>query len=284
MTSTTIPNLLTKLNIILATGFLALSLPLLAINSNASAASSDMRDCDTNAVIRCGVGSVDELQRKFNNNSDIRFIFRQFSITTTEVGSMDTTVQSGTVTKSGDVKVDGKVVATGAMTAGRIRLSSGDQQVGSGKNTFFIRSTSTSFNQNSLNAFVAMKDGRFQFAVLTSCGNPVRANAVTKTVAKTQPKQAQPAPTTVVQQQQTQVNQQVVNNQINTPPAPTTTVAAAPAPAPQPAPQPAPAPTGKGEQPLPDTGPGSVVGIASATTIAAGVGHLFYTKMRRRLF
>jgi hypothetical protein len=164
---------------------------------------SSPRDCDDNAMIRCGALTTEELAMKYQS-SGVGPIYARFGITGKEVSDMNTTAVAGTVTKAGQVMVDGKVVATGAVTAGRQNMP-GSTQDSSGGITFYQRPPSVSFASNSLPAFVVMENGKFSFAIIASCGNPVKA-------------------TPVVQ------------------PAPTPTPAPAPSPIPTPAPQPQPQP------------------------------------------
>ncbi len=153
------------------------------------------QDCDNNAVVYCGAQTQAELQQKIatgdGKNGDIRQIYTQYGISTSQI---DRTV-NGTVTKDGKVIVNGQTVATGAQSVGRQFIPGSTQQ-----GTVYIRPTSVSFKQDSLEAFVYMPNGTFAWAILKSCGNPVVANAVPKPVTPTvkptpPPPAPQPAPT-----------------------------------------------------------------------------------------
>lgn len=87
-------------------------------STGALSATSNQRDCDNNAVIRCGALSTQELQQKFDQPG-VREIFNYFGINGQEVRRMDSTAQLGHVTSDGRVIVNGETVATNAMTAGR---------------------------------------------------------------------------------------------------------------------------------------------------------------------
>ena len=77
--------------------------------------------------------------------------------------------------KDGSVVVDGKVVATNALSIGRTSKPGSSNYVVNGK-TYYERTPAASFASNSIVAYVYFNaDGRFKAAVLTSCGNPVRA-------------------------------------------------------------------------------------------------------------
>jgi len=162
---------------------------------------SSTRNCDANAVIWCGEGSVDQLMSEYNNGdghnsaSSIHNIYSFFGISSADINNMTSSsvdVQSGSVSSSGDVfGTGGKLVATHALTGGRQDIS-GSTREDVGGTVFFVRPPSVSFASSPLAAFVVMKDGRFDFAVLASCGNAVKATPTTPSPA---PKPA-PTPTT----------------------------------------------------------------------------------------
>lgn len=227
------------------------------------------RDCDDNAVIRCGAASTSELLQKYNsqtNNTDrddartdVQELYSSFGISTEEMEQIGSTAVAGIVNRDGNVTVNGRVVATGAMTAGRQNIS-GSTPISAGDTQFYKRSPSVSFKTDRLKAFVVMRDSnsmnnsggasgdrdnsqgkRFAFAIIASCGNPVTAQPKTppqpapaKPVAKTKPQPQpapQPAPAPQPQEQtQTQSQQQsatanatatvTVNQEKVAPPAP----------------------------------------------------------------
>lgn len=260
-----------------------MSLPTSALSISSS------RDCDSNAVINCGALTVNELQRKFNNQSSVRTIFRSFGISASDIRAMDSTARAGTVTRSGKVMVNGKTVATHAMTAGRQNMSGSQSTTRSGV-TFFERRPSVSFAQSSLPAFVVMNNGRFQFAIIASCGNPVKATPMKKVVKKhvrvptpapvapTAPTPRAKAPRQSQMQSQSQSQQQSQSQSVTvTTPVvkqrTVTTTAPAPQPAPTPVPQKVPAPTQ-----IPNTGGGDVVGFGSFVTLVSGGLHYLYRR------
>jgi hypothetical protein len=158
---------------------------------------SSTQDCDSNAVIFCGAGSVAQLQNRYrggdghNSAASIQAIYNHFGISAADISAMSTgsvTVESGTVTKAGNVLGDknNNLLATGAMTAGRQNIP-GSTKVMSGSTTFFTRPPSVSFRSNTLSAFVVIVNGKFSFAILASCGNPVIATARTAPAPTPQP-------------------------------------------------------------------------------------------------
>lgn len=236
------------------------------------------RDCDNNAIIRCGAVNFDELNNRYNQTG-VAQAFNCFGISRQDVSSMRGNAVAGYVTKDGRVFINSKdkPVATDAITAGRQNMA-GSTAISCGESTFYQRPPSVSFASSSLVAFVVMdSNDRFAYAVLASCGNPVKAvpvkPAVTKKKAAPQPiaKAAPKAPT----QQQTQVQTQTVA--VTYPPAPTP----APAPAAQPAPTPTPVP--QPTKTLPSTGPGNVLTLGGAATVIGTIGHYLYQRRMTRL-
>lgn len=171
--------MLGKLTVFFSGGLLLISL----WTPSAGALSvSGGRDCDDNAVMHCGALSTDELKQK-HTGSGVVGIFNHFGISETEISNIGSTAQAGHVTRNGDVVVDGRVVATDAVTAGRQNMS-GSTKVMAGGVAFYKRPVSVSFAQERLPAFVVMKDGQFSYAILASCGNPVSAKPVKPPVTK----------------------------------------------------------------------------------------------------
>jgi LPXTG-motif cell wall-anchored protein len=236
--------------IILATAALLLAVGLRpAIGHGLTMSSSG--DCDSNNVITCGISDSSQLAQAAKP-SGIACLFNHFGITSQDINNFDSQAVSGTVTKSGNVLVNGRVVATDAMTAGRQNIA-GSMRFACGNHGFFIRPPSVSFASSSLPAFVVMRGGQFDFAIIASCGNPVMATPTTpKTPVTVAP---------IVRPTQTQTQSQTVN--VNTP-APVVQSAATSAPAPV----------------LPNTGAGSVISIFAGMTILGTLGHWLFTRRR----
>lgn len=140
-------------------------------------------NCDTNSVVYCGAKATSDIINAYNNGqpnhrsaATIQNIYSKFGISSADIQSLGTTAVAGTVTKSGDVYVGSQLVATGALTAGRDNMA-GSTKVTVNGTTFYTRPPSVSFQQNTLTAFVVMKNGQFQFAILSACGNPIVATA-----------------------------------------------------------------------------------------------------------
>lgn len=151
------------------------------------------RDCDQYAIIRCGTMSPNELRTEYASNnangsngysgtqSDIQRIFSAMNISR---DSLNGTFKNGVVYRNGEVKVDGKTVATGAVMAAR---GLGGTQI-AGTNA---QRVSVSAMGDAQTAMVKMDgNGKFLYAVMKPCGNPVTATP-TET---TPPQQPEPKP------------------------------------------------------------------------------------------
>jgi hypothetical protein len=246
-------------------------------------------DCDGNAIINCGAHSTSALMQAYNSSAYVQKVYAYFGISNADMANLASTNVAGRVTKDGNVFVDGqsRAVASNAVTGGRQNIA-GSKQVTSQGATFFVRPPSVSFQQSSLPAFVSMKNGQFQFAVIASCGNAVRAapakpptTAVApakpvsqpQTQAKPAPKPTSaPAPAPTQSQSQSQSQQVNVNNtnvqKVQTAPQPQT-----PAQQPQtasstPAEQPAAQQTETQPSKLVNTGPTGLAAIFIASSLA----------------
>jgi len=181
-------------------------------------------DCDKNAIIYCGAHSTEELIHDYNNSAYVRGVFAEFGITQGDMSNLPSTNVVGRVTKDGNVFIDGKsqAVATNAVTGGQQNMP-GSTRVNHQGAVFYKRTPSVSFQQDSLPAFVSMNNGRFQFAVIASCGNAVSATPTTqpqqqhaiapaKPVSKPQQKKPQPKPAPAPSLSQSQSQEVNVNN------------------------------------------------------------------------
>lgn len=245
-------------------------------------------DCDNNAIINCGAHSTAALKQAYNSSAYVQKVFAYFGISGADMANLASTDVAGRVTKDGKVFVDGQsqAVATNAVTGGRQNIA-GSNAVNFQGAVFYARPPSVSFQQASLPAFVSMKNGSFQFAVIASCGNAVRATptqqpkaavAPARVVSRQQPQpKPQPQAPTQSQQQQQQQSQQVNINNSNTQTAQT---ASPPQPVPETVAVAAPAQEVPGK--LVNTGPGSTAGLFVAST---AIGTLFYRRfILRRLY
>jgi hypothetical protein len=211
-------------------------------------------DCDANAILQCGANTPAEVKQKYDADAHARSVYHYFGITHIDVDNLHDQAVEGKVTIGGRVLVNGQEVATNATTAGYDDMGN-SQKVIANNTTFFVRAPSESFQQDSLPAFVMMKDGQFDFAIIASCGNPVIA---TPTKAK-----PAPAPAAVIKPVTPPAQTVVVTKTVPV----IVTPVAAPVPAPTPQPQP---------KQIPNTGVGDMAGFGSVVALlSAGVHYLY---------
>ncbi|MCL4357471.1 hypothetical protein M1512_01065 [Patescibacteria group bacterium] len=133
-----------------------------------------------NEVLWCGAATPQQVINDYyngdghNSAASIQNIYSYFGITASSINSLNQTAVAGSVTSSGNVIVNGQTVATGAITGGRDFIA-GSTQANVNGTVFYVRPTSVSFLQSSLDAFVVMQGNRFEYAILSSCGNAVEA-------------------------------------------------------------------------------------------------------------
>ena len=142
------------------------------------------RECDSNAIIRCGAMTEAELAQKYaaNTTGDLDNIYSAYGITGNMIANHAGTL--GYVTKTGDVVVDGKVVATDAYSLGRMYRSGSIAKTIDGVK-YYEGSTSVRFAATRLDAFVYRDtSGKFIGAILLICGNAIRATPVPQPVYK----------------------------------------------------------------------------------------------------
>jgi hypothetical protein len=240
---------------------------------------SSSRDCDANAVISCGALSINELQSKYNNDQSTQNIYSAFGISGNDIHNMDATAVAGSVTSTGRVIVNGKTVANNAETAGR-QLMAGSHSEDFNGTVFYSRSPSVSFASSTLPAFVVMdKNGRFDFAIIASCGNPVNAHPTT---VKQVPNTSSSTNTVIRQQPVAQPSSvaQTQSQSVTVAPTPSPAVTYTPPPAPvvyQAAPT-TPSTTYVAPKQIPNTGIGDIAGIGSLVTLVSGFAHLLYKR------
>jgi LPXTG-motif cell wall-anchored protein len=123
--------------------------------------------------------------------TELRQLYTRVNADVTAKNIMNGNTTYGTVTKSGDVMVGGKVVATNATSYGRTDLGD-SQMVGSTSDPLYGRPPAVSFLSNSLPAMVHIVNGTFRYAIVESCGNLVTA---TPKMAALKPAVVAPTPT-----------------------------------------------------------------------------------------
>ena len=136
------------------------------LSGNVSAVVDNDPDCDNVAIIRCGAFNMKTMREKASQG-DVPRVFNAFGIKQSE---LDGKFVNGIVWRDGRVTVDGKVVATNAMTAGR---NFGGTPIPNTNNAG--KYPTSKFVTEGQTAFVKMINGEFSFAIIKACGNPVSA-------------------------------------------------------------------------------------------------------------
>lgn len=148
----------------------------------ASAAVDESPDCDTVAIIKCGAFTQEALRNKVKDG-DVQRVYNAFGIQQSELNGM----VEGVVWKDGRVTVGREnVVARNATTAGRWNNPTSDMARIPNTDRAYKMSTSHFVDDGQV-AFIKMVDGKFKFAVIKTCGNPVTAIPTTKPEPKPKP-------------------------------------------------------------------------------------------------
>lgn len=134
-------------------------------------------DCTPNSIIECGVGSASDFVAKVNENApgDLQTIYADYGLVPSEYARFASNAKAGTSFTDGHIEVDGRTVATGTSSIGRTQFSySHAKSIG---NKTYYESATTSVQKSNLPVLVLFNDqGGFEFAVITSCGNPISGN------------------------------------------------------------------------------------------------------------
>jgi len=144
---------------------LSAALSLTALSGTVSAVVDDTPDCDNVAIIKCGADNAADMRKKAAQG-DVPKIYNAFGISQNDLKGE---YVNGIVWRDGRVTVGDKVVATGAMTAGRNFGGTPIAGTNAGKYP------TSKFVDEGQTAFVRMVDGKFSFAIIKACGNPVTA-------------------------------------------------------------------------------------------------------------
>lgn len=135
-------------------------------------------NCGPSAVIKCGAYNQSELTARIK--PDAQALYTKLGI-----GVNVYLAKDGVVYPDGTIKVDGKVVATDAMTFGRVKRNASDTPLTAGGTTFWKHSITGAAIHRPVDAFVFLDhNGKFTGAVIKMCGNPVVAVATAKPDAK----------------------------------------------------------------------------------------------------
>ncbi len=149
----------------------------LNVTGTPSQAVSSFRNCNPDAIIKCGAITEAELLQKYDQNvQDVQSVYKHYGITRGDLAGTASQIKHGTVYRDGRVVVDGKTVATGAYSVSRVKYTSAGQPRNVVINgTTYYEGPSMQIFTGAVDAFVYMRNGQFHKAALSSCGNPLIA-------------------------------------------------------------------------------------------------------------
>lgn len=180
----------------LAFGFIVVASALLVvvgfvIGRNSAAAA--LRDCgdevngvhnsianNANSGGGCGALSAEELITDINNGNpdDQGGVMAHFGLTAAKYQRFKAEAVTGIAKTNGDIEVDGKVVMKNAWSIGRVKFSYSSDYPIDGVGNYF-RSAHTDVLKQDIPTLVLFdEEGAVEFAVLTTCANPVHADKV----------------------------------------------------------------------------------------------------------
>ncbi|HUD10355.1 MAG TPA: hypothetical protein VMR28_01635 [Candidatus Saccharimonadales bacterium] len=150
------------------------------------------RDCNSNAIISCGSLTTGQLISAYNSNSYAQKVYGSLGINSNDIKNLAPTATAGYVDKNGNVYLNGRPspVATNAMTAGR-QDTVGSKALSSGGVNFYMSPLSLALTTNSVDAFVVMRGGGFDYAIIAGCDNPV-ITTTTKVATSKKPSTTSP--------------------------------------------------------------------------------------------
>jgi uncharacterized repeat protein (TIGR01451 family) len=148
-------------------------------------------NCDSNNIVYCGVNSSN-LYSAYNALDGVgRSAYNHAGVQSSKFNQLTACV----IYRDGTVRVGGQVVATGAVTYGRMNITrngQGSTQIPGGA---WMRPPSVSFADgvNSIASYCYMEGQEFKWGIIGECGNPIKATptkkntpkgTITKTVSK----------------------------------------------------------------------------------------------------
>lgn len=147
-------------------------------------------DCDNNAIIHCGETTssafISQVKKNdsLNGHHDLQAIYAAYGLEPASYDKFVTSARMGTAYKNGNIVVDNQIVATNAKSIGRLASSQGagyfTQNI-AGTN-YYGNDDAHAFASDSIPVMVMFDaTGTMQFAVLTSCSNPMSGSKVVST-------------------------------------------------------------------------------------------------------
>jgi hypothetical protein len=146
-------------------------------------------DCDNNAIIKCGFSSKTEFINDVkandskNGHKDLQAVYSHYGLSSADYSRFVSSAVDGTLERNGNIVVNGKVVATGAKSIGRIASYHGSDYftttIGSSKYYGNIVDKTFASGVQSLPVYVLFdSSGNVEFTVMKACGNPTYGTSV----------------------------------------------------------------------------------------------------------
>jgi len=154
--------------------------------ASGAGSNAESADCDSNAIVYCGVTQGNLLSKYNALDAKGKAAFAHAGVVPAQLNQ--TVVCS--VTSDNKAIVNGQVVATNVYTYGRSYMP-GSTQIPGGA---YMRHPSVSFQSPSITSYCHMDGQEFKWAVISSCGNPVKGTpthtnnpklSIVKTASKT---------------------------------------------------------------------------------------------------
>ena len=148
-----------------------------------NAGATFIQDCKPNSIIVCGVPTADAFIADVRANSDghgnhdLQAVYSDFGLAPSDYSKFVTSARSGTAFQNGTVVVDGKTVATNAWSIGRTQFSYTTPITIDG-HTYYKAQDTQVLLQNLPVMVMFNAQGQMQFAVMNSCGNPIKGQNV----------------------------------------------------------------------------------------------------------
>ena len=144
--------------------------------------------CGPNPIIYCGFTTNDQFITYLKNNkdtypntphTDLQNVMNYYGLNSSEYERFRTSARIGTVNKDGRIVVDGQTVANNANTIGRtVWGGTYGKTVAINGKTYYSAPVSQRVSTSNTAKVMFDRDGNFEFAALTDCGNPVWGDKV----------------------------------------------------------------------------------------------------------
>lgn len=138
-----------------------------------------VRNCDGNAIVKCGAANSSEFIGKVRTDSpgDLHAIYDNFGLAPTDYSKFVSYARMGMAYRNGTIEVDHQVVATNAWSIGR-RPKSYSWNYKIGNKTYYASKPQQNFLSDIPVMVMFDKNGVMQFAALTACGNPMNGKKI----------------------------------------------------------------------------------------------------------